>query len=244
MENLLEIKDVSNVLGGTLIHEHLNLEVKKGTIMAIIGSSGAGKTTLLQNLLMLLKPTQGSIHMFGEDIVSCSEKVAQQVRQRFGVMFQQCALFSNLTVLENILFPIKQFSRLDSDFAKSLGMLNIRLAGLPESAAHKYPSELSGGMLKRAAAARAIALDPELLLLDEPTSGLDPKSTVDFDDLIMQLRDMLGLTIVMITHDVHSLFHVANQVAFLGEKQVLACGTLKEVKQNPHPLIQSYFGES
>lgn len=240
-DNVIEIKDLCNKLGGITIHEHLNLSVKKGSIMGIIGGSGAGKTTLLRNIIMLLKPTHGSIKLFGQEVVGCSERVAFLIRQRFAMMFQQGALFSSLTVLENILFPMDQFARLDPAFANKLALLKLNLVGLPASAANKYPAELSGGMLKRAAAARALALDPELLLLDEPTSGLDPKSAADFDKLIQELHDMLGLTIVMITHDPQSLERLTDSVAFLGDGKVLACGTLQELKNNPSPVIQSYF---
>ena len=240
-ESIIEIKDLCNVLGGVMVHNHLNFEMQRGEIMGIIGGSGSGKTTLLRNIWMLLPPTQGSIRLFGEEAVGCSEKQAYQLRQRFGVMFQQGALFSGLTVLENVLFPLTEFAHLDSDFARDLALLKIKLVGLPITAAQKFPAELSGGMIKRAAAARSLALDPELLFLDEPTSGLDPKSSADFDSLILDLRDMLGLSIVIVTHDATSLKRLTNRVAFLGQGKVLACGPVDEVKQNPHPVIQAYF---
>ncbi len=242
MENLIVVEHLCNTLGGVSVHKDLNFTVKQGSIMGIIGGSGAGKTTLFRNILMLLKPTGGSIKLFGQDILRCNEKTAFQLRQRFGVMFQQGALFSGLTVLENILFPITQSGRLDPAFATTLGLLKIKLVGLPPSAAYKYPAELSGGMLKRAAAARSLALDPDLLFLDEPTSGLDPKSAAEFDRLILQLHTMLGLTIVLISHDLDSLARLTDTVAYLGDGKVLACGPLAEVRQNPHPLIQDYFG--
>lgn len=240
-QNIIEIKNLTNTLGGMKVHEHLNLYVEKGAIMGIIGGSGAGKTTLLRNILMLLKPDQGSIRLFNEEITDCDEKTAFQLRQRFGVMFQQGALFSGLTVLENILFPLAQFARLSAAFANRLALLKLDLVGLPVSAANKFPAELSGGMLKRAAAARALALDPELLFLDEPTAGLDPKSSADFDKLILNLHAMLGLTIMLISHDLPSLERLTTTVAFLGEGKVLACAPLNILKQNEHPLIKNYF---
>ncbi|MCX7122275.1 MAG: ATP-binding cassette domain-containing protein [Gammaproteobacteria bacterium] len=240
-ESIIEIKGLCNVLGGVRVHDDLNFEMQRGEIMGIIGGSGSGKTTLLRNIWMLLAPTKGSIRLFGEETVGCSEKQAYQLRQRFGVMFQQGALFSGLTVLENVLFPLTEFAHLDPDFAHDLALLKIKLVGLPVTAAQKFPAELSGGMIKRAAAARSLALDPELLFLDEPTSGLDPKSSADFDSLILDLRDMLGLSIVIVTHDAASLQRLTHRVAFLGQGKVLACGPVDEVRRNPNPVIQDYF---
>ncbi len=240
-EAIIQIKGLANVLSGVTVHEGLDFEMQRGEIMGIIGGSGSGKTTLLRNIWMLLPPTRGSILLFGEEVVGCSEKKAYQLRQRFGVMFQQGALFSGLTVLENIMFPLLQFADLDTAFMQDLALLKLKLVGLPVTAAQKYPSELSGGMIKRAAAARSLALDPELLFLDEPTSGLDPKSSADFDKLILDLREMLGLSIVIVTHDADSLQRLTNRVAFLGAGKVLACGPVAEVKKNKDPLIQGYF---
>lgn len=239
--NIIEVRNLKNVLGGVTVHNHLNFDVKKGSITGIIGGSGAGKTTLFRNILMLLKPTSGSIKLFGQEIINCNEKTATQLRQRFGVMFQQGALFSGLTVLENILFPIQQFGHLKPAFATKLALLKLNLVGLPATAAEKFPAELSGGMLKRAAAARALALDPELLFLDEPTSGLDPKSSHEFDQLILQLHAMLGLTIVTISHDIASLSRLTHSIAFLGEGRVLEVGTFEELKKSQNHIIKDYF---
>lgn len=241
--NIIEISNLKNVLGGITVHDHLNLNIKAGSITAIIGGSGAGKTTLFRNILMLLPPTSGEIKLFGQSIIDCSENTANSLRARFSVMFQQGALFSGLTVLENILFPMREFGELEPAFATKLALLKLNLVGLPVSAAHKFPAELSGGMLKRAAAARAIALDPELLFLDEPTSGLDPKSSADFDNLILQLHATLGLTIVTISHDMASLERLTHAIAFLGEGRVLGFGTLAELKKDPNPVIKNYFSE-
>jgi phospholipid/cholesterol/gamma-HCH transport system ATP-binding protein len=240
-ESIIEVKGLCNVFNGIMVHDDLDFAMQRGEIMGIIGGSGSGKTTLLRNIWMLLPPTRGSIRLFGEEIVGCSEKKTYQLRQRFGVMFQQGALFSGLTVLENILFPLNEFSDLEAQFARDLALLKINLVGLPMTAAQKYPAELSGGMIKRAAVARSLALDPELLFLDEPTSGLDPKSSADFDRLVLELRDMLGLSMVIVTHDATSLERLTDRVAFLGQGKVLACGPVKEVSKNSHSLIQAYF---
>jgi phospholipid/cholesterol/gamma-HCH transport system ATP-binding protein len=240
-ETIINIRGLTNILNGVKVHDRLNFNVHRGEIIGIIGGSGSGKTTLLRNILMLLRPNAGSIRLFDEEVIDCSEKTSHNLRHRFSVMFQQGALFSNLTVLENVLFPLHEFSHLPADFAQDLALLKLKLVGLPPTAAHLRPSELSGGMQKRAAAARALALDPELLFLDEPTSGLDPKSSADFDSLILELRDMLGLTIVIITHDSASLERLTDRVAFLGAGKVLVCGPVTEIKADPHPLIQAYF---
>ncbi|SPX61784.1 putative ABC transport system ATP-binding protein [Legionella feeleii] len=184
-EPVIEIKGLKNYLGGQWVHSDVNLTVKKGEILAIIGGSGSGKTTILRSLLMLLKPTEGSLKVFGQDIANLTNAKADALRRRWGMLFQHSALFSAMTVLENIVFPMQEFTTLDTKFMEHLAMLKISLVGLPKEAAGKYPSELSGGMQRRAAAARAIAMDPELLFLDEPTTGLDPRSARQFDELIL-----------------------------------------------------------
>lgn len=239
----IEIKGLVNQLGGKKIQDGLELSVSRGEILGVIGGSGSGKTTLLRSILMLLKPTKGSIKVFGLDITRCSPSEANAVRHRWGVLFQQNALFSSLNVLENVQFPLRTFTRLPTHMQEKIALLKIVLSGLPQDAAVKYPSELSGGMEKRAALARAIALDPELLFLDEPTAGLDPKSAAEFDTLILNLRRGLGLTVVIITHDMDSLSRIADRVAFLGEGKVLAVAPLAELKKNTHPSIQNYFSE-
>lgn len=242
MTPIIQMEGISNRIGTLMIHSGLNLSVQKGEIMGLIGGSGAGKTTLLRNLLMLLPPQAGHIQLFGVDVLSATEKKRNALRQRLGVMFQSGALFSDLSVLENILFPLRQFAKLDPAFATHLALLKLTLVGLPVSAAHKLPSELSGGMLKRASAARSLALDPELLFLDEPTAGLDPKSSVGLCDLILNLKNMLNLTVVVISHDLMLLDHITDRVAFLGEGKILEQGPIAEVKQNKNKDIQDYFG--
>lgn len=238
---LIDIRGLTNELNGQLIHQDLNLKVKKGEILAVIGESGSGKTTLFRCILMLLKPKAGKIRIFDQDIAQLNENEVQAMRRRWGMLFQHSALFSSMTVIENIMFPMQEYTGLDSALIRELAMLKLSLSGLPNDAANKYPSELSGGMQRRAATARAIAMDPELLLLDEPTSGLDPVGARQFDELIMFLREALDLTIIMISHDVDSLKNCADRIAFIGEKKILCVEPFETLIKNPHPLIVDYF---
>ncbi len=240
---IIDIKGLKNYLGGHWVHSDVNLTVKKGEILAIIGGSGSGKTTILRSILMLLKPTAGSIHVFGQDIAQLDESGANALRQRWGMLFQHSALFSTMTVLENIMFPMQELAHLDPALMKELALLKLALVGLSSDTAIKYPSELSGGMQRRAAAARAIAMDPELLFLDEPTSGLDPLSAKQFDKLIVFLRDTLDLTIVIISHDIESLKRTTDRVAFIGQGEVLSIEPIDELMKNKHPLIADYFSK-
>ncbi|MFC3908026.1 ABC transporter ATP-binding protein [Legionella dresdenensis] len=240
---VIEIKGLKNYLGGHWVHSDVNLTVNKGEILAIIGGSGSGKTTILRCLLMLLKPTEGEIKIFDKDISTLSNQDAARLRQRWGMLFQHSALFSSMTVLENIMFPMHEFTDLDKKFLEELAMLKIALVGLPKDAAGKFPSELSGGMQRRAAAARAIAMDPELLFLDEPTTGLDPHSARKFDELVVFLRDTLNLTIVMISHDMESLKHATDRVAFIGDGKVLDVAPINELMKNNNPMIADYFSK-
>lgn len=241
VENIIEVRGLKNLLGGYWIHNNLDFHVNKGDIVAIVGGSGSGKTTLLRSILMLQKPISGTIKVFNTDLLQDSEAAKARVRRRWGVMFQHGALFSSLTVLENVLFPLKEFTKLSPKLQREIALLKIALVGLPINSATKYPAELSGGMKKRAAVARAIALDPELLFLDEPASGLDPKSIEALDELILHLRNALGLTIVMITHDLDSLSRLADKVAFLGKAKVLASGSLEEITKSPQSQVQEFF---
>lgn len=240
-QNIIEIEGLKNILGGQVVHENLDLCVKKGEILAIIGGSGSGKTTLFRCILMLLQPTAGTIRVFNEDISKISDHEAQAIRRRWGMLFQHSALFSSMTVLENIMFPMKEFTTLNPRFMRKLAMLKLSLSGLPNQAANKYPSELSGGMQRRAATARAIAMDPELLFLDEPTTGLDPVGARQFDELVVFLRDALNLTIVMISHDIDSLRQCTDRIAFIGEGKILSVEPFETLIKNPHPLIVDYF---
>ncbi|CZH49034.1 ATP-binding cassette domain-containing protein [Legionella pneumophila serogroup 1] len=242
-EPVIEIKGMKNCLGGQWVHTDINLTVERGEILAIIGGSGSGKTTILRSLLMLLKPSAGSIKVFGEEIYNLDAEQAFRLRRRWGMLFQHSALFSAMTVLENVIFPMREFTTLDQDFMQELALLKITLVGLSKEAAVKYPSELSGGMQRRAAAARAIAMDPELLFLDEPTTGLDPRGARLFDDLVVFLRDALNLTIVMVSHDIESLKRATDRVAFVGDGKILSVEPINELMKNKNPLIADYFSK-
>lgn len=240
-EPIIEFKNVYNKFGDLEVHQDINLSIERGEIFCIMGASGAGKTTLLRNMIMLLPPTQGTVNVLNHDIYQCGPKDEAYLRSRFGVLFQSGALFGSLTVLDNVLFPLKEFTHLPKEFCQQLALIKINMAGLPLSAANKYPSELSGGMIKRAATARAIILDPEILFLDEPTSGLDPESREEFNELILQLHASLRLTVVMVSHDVPSIEKLSNRVAFLGETKLLAVGPINEIKKNDNATIKNYF---
>ncbi|KTD58757.1 ABC transporter ATP-binding protein [Legionella sainthelensi] len=242
-ESIIEIKGLKNYLGGQWVHSGVDLNVQKGEILAIIGGSGSGKTTILRSVLMLMKPTAGDIKVFGQDISHLDTQEALAIRRRWGMLFQHSALFSSMTVLENVMFPMQEFTNLEHEFMNELALLKIALVGLPQEAAGKLPSELSGGMQRRAAAARAIAMDPELLFLDEPTTGLDPLSARRFDDLIVFLRDSLKLTIVMVSHDIESLKRTTDRVAFIGDGKVLSIEPIKELMKNKHKIIADYFSK-
>lgn len=241
MTPIIEIQQLGNYLGNNWVHRDLTLTIYEREILGIIGGSGSGKTTLLRCILMLLRPTTGQIRVFGQDILHLNPSAAFALRQRWGVLFQENALFSSLTVLENIMFPLRTYTHLSASVCAKIALLKLGLVGLPADAAYKFPAELSGGMRKRAALARAIAMDPEILFLDEPTSGLDPQSAYELDSLILKLRDGLGLTVVAITHDVDLLWRITDRVAFLGDKKVLAVEPIKQLANNPQPAIQEYF---
>jgi phospholipid/cholesterol/gamma-HCH transport system ATP-binding protein len=238
---IIDLRNVQIRLGQKTIINQLDLHIFSGEITGIIGASGCGKTTLLRSMIGLTQPTEGEIKLFDQSIWKLPEEKFRQLQQRFGMLFQRSALFSSLTVVENVLFPLRQFSNLSLPLLQQIALLKILIVGLPLEAAFKYPSELSGGMQKRAAAARAIALDPELLFLDEPTTGLDPKSAEALDDLILHVRDAMGLTIVMVSHDLDSLWRVTDRVVFLGEGKVLAHLPMRELIHHPHPAIAAYF---
>lgn len=241
METILEIEGLVTRFGEQTVHDNLDLRIEQCEIVAIVGGSGAGKTTLLREMIMLQRPAAGAIRLFGQNILDASEAHEAALRRRFGVLFQQGALFSALTVKENVMVPLREHSAIGPRLMSELADLKIALAGLPPAAANKYPRELSGGMIKRAALARALALDPDLLFLDEPSAGLDPISAGALDDLILQLRDALGLTVVMVTHDMDSLWRVTDRVAFLGEKRVLAFAPMEQLVAEPHAQIHDYF---
>jgi phospholipid/cholesterol/gamma-HCH transport system ATP-binding protein len=238
---LIEVQDLKNYLGAEWVHQGVSLTINKGEIVGIVGGSGAGKTTLLRSMLMLHKPTSGKIKILNIDIGHCTVEEMLHIRHRSGVLFQHNALFSSLNMLENVMFPLRELTSLDHDLLQEIALLKIALTGLPLEAVDKYPAELSGGMQKRAALARAIALDPEILFLDEPTTGLDPQSASGLDELILQLRNGLNLTVVLVTHDLDTLWRITDRVAFLGEGKVLAYMNMRELIKQKHPLIQDFF---
>ncbi|MDV3238946.1 MAG: ATP-binding cassette domain-containing protein [Gammaproteobacteria bacterium] len=240
-ETVIELRGVCTRFGSFSVHEGLDLDVRRGEVLAIVGGSGSGKTTLLHEMIMLRRPSAGSIRLFGEDVVDASPAVQARLRRRFGVLFQHGALFSGLTVQQNVGVPLHEHTDLDAALIDEIALLKIQQAGLPVDAALKYPSELSGGMIKRAALARAMALDPQLLFLDEPTSGLDPASASAFDELVLRLKQWLGLTVVMVTHDLDSLWRVADRVAVLGDRRVVAVAPMAELARVGHPAVRVYF---
>jgi phospholipid/cholesterol/gamma-HCH transport system ATP-binding protein len=235
------ITDVGITFGETPVHEGLSLGVANGEILSVVGASGTGKSLLLQAIVGLIKPQRGSISIFGQNICAMSRRESVGIRRRCGVLFQDGALFSSLTVCENIQTPLHEHYRLPARLSEDIAALKLAMVGLDGAVGDKYPSELSGGMRKRAGLARALALDPELLFLDEPTAGLDPIGAAAFDELILEMQRNLGLTVFMVTHDLDSIYSVSNRVAVLGERRVLVAGTLPEVSSFAHPWVQQYF---
>ena len=240
--NIISVQGLCNSFGDQIIHKDLNLDVRQGEILGVVGGSGTGKSVLMRSIIGLQEPTAGDIHVFGEEMIGKEEDEATDVRRRWGVLFQGGALFSTLTVAENVQVPLREFyPDFSSDLLEEIARYKIHLSGLPPEAAHKYPSELSGGMRKRAGLARALAMDPELLFLDEPTAGLDPQSAGGVDELVLKLRDTFGLTIVMITHDLDTLYAICDRVAVLADHKVIAIGPIEDLLATDHPWIKEYF---
>ncbi len=237
----IEVAGLVSAFGDRTIHENLDLTVKAGEVLGVVGGSGAGKSVLLNTIIGLKQPDGGTIKVFGVDINRSSQDEMATIDRRWGVLFQNGALFSNLTVRENVAAPFFEHTDMARADIYELADLKIALTGLPPHAGDLKPAELSGGMRKRAALARALALDPDLLFLDEPTSGLDPISAGAFDELIRDLSESLGLTVFMITHDLYSLYAICDRVAVIADKKVVASGTIPELKKTTHPWIQEYF---
>jgi len=238
---VLAVRDVTVAFGGRKVLDGLSLDVYRGEILGFVGASGAGKSVLLRTVLGLNSKQSGTIELFGVDLDKASELERLRLDTRFGVLFQHGALFSALTVQENVQVPMREYLDLPDALMNELAQIKIELVGLPKDAASKFPSELSGGMIKRAALARALALDPEIVFLDEPTSGLDPIGAAEFDELVAKLRDTMGLTVYMVTHDLDSLFSVCDRIAVLGQKRVLIEGTVQEMLKSEEPWVKSYF---
>jgi phospholipid/cholesterol/gamma-HCH transport system ATP-binding protein len=238
---IISVRGLHTVFDTHIVHNGIDLDIYRGEVLALVGGSGSGKSTLLHEMIMLQAPESGSVKLFGVESVGISAAGAQRLRRRFGVLFQQGALFSGLTVLENVGLPLREHTRLDHAMIDALAQVKILQAGLEPEAAQLYPSELSGGMVKRAALARAMALDPEVLFLDEPTSGLDPGSAGSFDELVLKLKDMLGLTVIMVTHDLDSLWKVADRVAVLGGAKLRGVDSMEALSVSTEPHIVEYF---
>ncbi|MBZ9788904.1 ABC transporter ATP-binding protein [Rhizobium sp. 3T7] len=238
---VLSARGVTVGFGSKVVLDNLNLDIYRGEILGFVGASGTGKSVLMRTVLRLLPRRSGNIKILGQDFDELDEPQRNALDMRLGVLFQQGALFSSLTVKENIQVPMREYLDLPQSLMDELAQLKIRLVGLAADAADKYPSELSGGMIKRAALARALSLDPELVFLDEPTSGLDPIGAAEFDELIARLRDTLGLTVYMVTHDLDSLFSVCDRIAVLGKKRVLVEGTIDDMLTFDDPWVQAYF---
>ncbi len=240
-EVILSVRDISVSFGSQTVLDGLSLDVYRGEILGFVGASGSGKSVLLRTILGLNKKQSGTIRLLGVDLDSASDAERMRLDMQIGMLFQQGALFSGLNVRENIQVPMREYLDLPQRLMDELAMLKLELVGLPASAAEKYPWQLSGGMVKRAALARALALDPAIVFLDEPTSGLDPIGAAEFDDLVAQLRDTMGLTVYMVTHDLDSLFSVCDRIAVLGNKKVLVEGTLKDMLAAEDPWVKAYF---
>jgi phospholipid/cholesterol/gamma-HCH transport system ATP-binding protein len=239
---VIEVHGLRNAFGDQVIHEGLDLEVRRGEILGVVGGSGTGKSVMMRSIIGLQQPDEGEVRVFGEPMLDRDDSALQPIRKRWGILFQGAALFSTLTVAENVQVPLREFyPRLSERLLDEIAAYKIVMVGLPEDAGPKFPAELSGGMRKRAGIARALALDPELLFLDEPTAGLDPIGASAFDRLVLDLRDQLGLTVFLITHDLDTLYAICDRVAVLADRKVIAVGTIPELLALDHEWIQEYF---
>ncbi|MDX3908291.1 MAG: ABC transporter ATP-binding protein [Sphingobium sp.] len=239
----ISVRGLRNSFGEQTVHEDLDLDVRKGEILGVVGGSGTGKSVLMRSIIGLQTPDAGEVNVFGESMIGrLDDDEALAIRKRWGVLFQGGALFSTLTVAENVEVPLREYyPNIGAKLRDEIAAYKIRMTGLPNDAGPKYPSELSGGMKKRAGLARALALDPDLLFLDEPTAGLDPIGAAAFDEQTRQLQQTLGLTVFLITHDLDTLFSICDRVAVLADKKVIAVGTIEELLATDHPWIQEYF---
>lgn len=238
---IIQVRGLRNQFGAQVVHENLDLDVHRGEIIGVVGGSGSGKSVLMRSIIGLNRSAAGSVNLLGVEMSRASDAQRSQIEQRCGVLFQNGALFSSLSVADNVMVPMREHFRLPLDLMQRLAELKIALAGLPAGTGAKFPAQLSGGMVKRAALARAISLDPDLLFLDEPTAGLDPIGAAAFDQLILTLRQSLGLTVFLITHDLDTLYTICDRVAVLSRKRVLVCDTLDKVERCDDAWVQDYF---
>jgi phospholipid/cholesterol/gamma-HCH transport system ATP-binding protein len=238
---VIQVRDLVVGFGDQIVLNHLSLDVREGEILGVVGGSGAGKSVLLRTIIGLLPKRQGSIEVLGVDLDKASEAERRALERRWGILFQQGALFSSLTVRENIQFPMRENLHISQRLMDEMTLAKLEMVGLTREDANKYPSELSGGMTKRVALARALALDPEIVFLDEPTSGLDPISAGDFDELIRTLQQTLGLTVFMVTHDLESLYNACDRIAALADGKVVAEGPIETMLECDHPWVKTYF---
>ncbi len=241
MERVLGVESLVTRFGTQVVHDGVSFSVQRGEVVALIGGSGSGKSVLLREIIGLVRPTAGRIELLGTDVWRSEPYAMDELRAHFGVLFQDGALFSSLTVAENVAVPFVEHTALSRDLIAPLVGFKLALVGLPPDAAAKFPAQLSGGMRKRAALARALALDPEILFLDEPTAGLDPLSAAGFDDLVRHLKALLGPTMMIVTHDLDLLWRVADRVAFMADGQVVGVGTMAELSRSEHPVLREYF---
>ncbi|WP_018147410.1 ABC transporter ATP-binding protein [Henriciella marina] len=240
-EIAIKVRGLTTAYGTHVVHEELDLDVKRGEILGVIGPSGTGKSVLLRAIVGLKRPETGTVEVFDKNVTDLEGDDLREVQNLWGIMFQDGALFSNLTVRENVMVPMREHTDLPEPLMKQLADQKLRMSGLDDSAGPKFPSDLSGGMRKRAALARALALDPPILFLDEPTAGLDPITAAGFDTLVRDLQSALSLTVFLVTHDVDTLVATCDRIAVLGRKKVLAAGTIEELRQDDDPWIQDYF---
>ncbi len=241
VETVIEVRGLANRFGTHVVHEDLDLDVYRGEVLGVVGGSGTGKSVLLRSIVGLQRPSAGSVHVFGVDVLHAPRSELAPVENRWGVMFQDGALFSSLTLRENVEAPMRERLGVDAKTRRALAELRISMVGLPPDACGKYPSELSGGMRKRAGLARALSLDPDIVFLDEPTAGLDPIGASAFDELILSLQQALGLTVFLVTHDLDTLHAICGRVAVLAERKVLTTGTMSDMLSVDHPWVHEYF---
>jgi phospholipid/cholesterol/gamma-HCH transport system ATP-binding protein len=240
-EIIVSVQDVSFRFGKQLVHHDVSFDIFKGEIFGLIGPSGCGKSTIMRGMTLLQEPSKGEIDIFGKSVWGRSEDEAVALRKEWGVMFQNSALFSSLTVGENIAVALKEHTKMSASLVAGITATKLAMVGLEKNTLFKYPAELSGGMRKKVALARALAMDPKLLFLDEPTSSLDPVSAAEFDHLILSLKELLGLTIIMVSHDMRCVENTLDRMVVFVDKKIVACGTLKEVQKTQHPFISSFF---